>query len=142
MGSDLSAVSAWGAVEASHRAVARASHNQARDSSLTSRHALASFGSVFPGGKEQLFVRRFVGLGLLLFVFFLPLHFHFSPIAQLGKDCGCAQGTRSLLAPAETAPASSPQLQSDFFTPEFGSVWIQLDPQPQDVRAPPTVSFL
>jgi hypothetical protein len=43
---------------------------------------------------------RLVGAVLLLFVFFLPLHFHFNTSAKVAQECACVQGARAQLAPA------------------------------------------
>jgi hypothetical protein len=86
--------------------------------------------------------RRLLSIGLLLFIFFLPLHFHFSPASQLSKECSCAQGTRKQLALSENAPISFSQLQTIYVTILSTSVWIDSYSRPQKVRGPPfTVSL-
>src|SRR5581483_9511493 len=49
-----------------------------------------------------------VGALALIFVFFLPLHVHFSLGAQLNKECSCFQGVRTQLAPSAAAEAIVP----------------------------------
>jgi hypothetical protein len=94
------------------------------------------------GVRKQPGTWRLIGLGLLLFVFFLPLHFHFSPASQLSKDCSCAQGTRKQLALADNPPVSFAPLRAIFITVLSTSVWIDSYSRPQNVRGPPfTVSL-
>jgi hypothetical protein len=111
--------------------------------SLTSCNPLVSFSPVLTAAlRHQRCIWRLVGLGLLLFVFFLPLHFHFSPGSQLSKECSCAQGTRKQLALNESAPISFSQLQAIFLPALTTSVWIDSYSRPQNVRGPPfTVSL-
>jgi hypothetical protein len=86
--------------------------------------------------------RRLLSIGLLLFIFFLPLHLHFSSASQLSKECSCAQGTRKQLALNESAPISFSQLQAIFLPALTTSVWIDSYSRPQNVRGPPfTVSL-
>jgi hypothetical protein len=41
-------------------------------------------------------LQRFVSAGILLFVFFLPLHFHpVAATAQVAKECSCVHGSRT-----------------------------------------------
>jgi hypothetical protein len=68
------------------------------------QRALLSFKDVLmPRMKNSNDLRRYVGAGMLLFVFFLPLHFHpVSGSGQVAKECSCVHGTRTQagLAPA------------------------------------------
>ena len=106
--------------------------------SLTSCRPLVSFSSVFNSGvKNRWSSRRLLSIGLLLFIFFLPLHFHFSSASQLSKECSCAQGTRTQLALSDHAPISFSQLPAIFVTLLATSVWIDTYSRPQNVRAPP-----
>ena len=41
----------------------------------------------------------------LLFLFFLPLHVHFSLSPQLSNQCSCLQGARAQYVVADEAPA-------------------------------------
>jgi hypothetical protein len=110
---------------------------------LTTWDPLVRFSSVSAAGfRHRRFIQRLVGLGLLLFVFFLPLHFHFSPASQLSKECSCAQGTRKQLALADNPPVSFSPLQAIFITVLSTSVWVENYSRPQNVRSPPfTVSL-
>ena len=49
-------------------------------------------------GRTRRQICRLVSAALLLFVFFLPLHIHFSSNAKLAKECACLQGSRTQLA--------------------------------------------
>jgi hypothetical protein len=94
------------------------------------------------GVRNQPRISRLIGLGLLLFIFFLPLHIHFSPASQLSKECSCAQGTRKQLALADNPPVSFSTLRAIFITVLSTSVWIDSYSRPQNVRGPPfTVSL-
>src|ERR687892_1676659 len=110
---------------------------------LTSCSPLVSFSSVFTSAvKNPWSRRRLLSIGLLLFIFFLPLHFHFSPASQLSKECSCAQGTRKQLALPDNPPVSFSPLRAIFITVFFTSVWIDSYSRPQNVRGPPfTVSL-
>jgi len=80
---------------------------------------------------------RLVGTATLLFLFFLPLHVHFSLSSQLSSQCSCAQGARTQFVVADDTPTVVP-------TPQFG---VLLEPQVcqwrstastcQHVRGPP-----
>jgi hypothetical protein len=56
--------------------------------------------------------RRFLSAAVLLFVFFLPLHLHFSATAQISKECSCVQGTRTHLAPAADISNRTPTFEA------------------------------
>ena len=59
---------------------------------------LVSFSVVSRSGmKAGLRIRRAINLTILLFVFFLPLHFHAvtAGAAQITHECGCLHGTRT-----------------------------------------------
>ena len=87
-------------------------------------------------------LRRIISVAALLFVFFLPLHVHFSAAPQISKECSCIQGSRVELAlTADTwtcAPSYTATLliaQNDFY-PVDKSIDLS------HVRAPPaTVSL-
>jgi hypothetical protein len=87
--------------------------------------------------------RRFVGTAIILFVFFLPLHHHFSTAAaQAKEDCVCQHGSLTLLG---LAP---PQLH---LTPQFAISSLILPAlyardrysvSHKTIRAPPRISSL
>jgi hypothetical protein len=95
-----------------------------------------------PDLRNQRSSLRLVGLGLLLFVFFLPLHFHFSVASQISKECSCAHGTRKQLALSEVGPTNSPQFRAIPLVVPSTSVWIESYSKPQNVRAPPSTVSL
>jgi hypothetical protein len=41
---------------------------------------------------------RLISAALVLFVFFLPLHFHFNTSAKVAQECACVHGARTQLA--------------------------------------------
>ncbi|HWP58873.1 MAG TPA: hypothetical protein VNL14_13355 [Candidatus Acidoferrales bacterium] len=86
--------------------------------------------------------RRLIGAGVLLFVFFLPLHFHFSTTAQLAHECACVQGTRVHmgLAPAQIFPA--PPLPAVFVVVEKPARAASRAVSQQPIRSPPFISSL
>jgi hypothetical protein len=62
-----------------------------------------------PRMKHTHALLRLVSAGILLFVFFLPLHFHaVAAKAHVTKECSCVHGTRTeaglAVAPAAWAP--------------------------------------
>jgi hypothetical protein len=110
---------------------------------LTVRNPLVKFTSVANAGvRKQPRTWRLIGLGLLLCVFFLPLHIHFYSASQLSKECSCAQGTRKQLALADNPPINFSPLPSIFVTVPSPSVWIDSYSRPQNVRAPPSTVSL
>ena len=51
---------------------------------------------------------RLTGAALLLFVFSLPLHFHFASSSQLSSQCSCLHGARTQLALPDDTPIIAP----------------------------------
>jgi hypothetical protein len=82
---------------------------------LTTKRALFRFKTVFnPRMKNPDALRRFVSAGMLLFVFFLPFHFHsVAAKAQVTKECSCVHGTRTeaglAVAPVKWIPVLAAQ---------------------------------
>jgi hypothetical protein len=95
-----------------------------------------------PGRRKTLKLRRAVSAVALLFVFFLPLHVHFSIASQVSKECTCLQGARTQLAPTASAPTIVPQfrifLVADFLVP----VWTEVESAQHYVRGPPSSASL
>jgi hypothetical protein len=89
--------------------------------------------------KEQNRGRRFLSAAVLLFVFFLPFHLHFSAAAQISKECSCVQGTRTHLAPAADIPSRAPIFHAALII--FQDVVFCPDEwtNSQNVRGPPSL---
>jgi hypothetical protein len=82
-------------------------------------------------------LRRIVSVAALLFVFFLPLHFHFSASSPISKECSCIGGTRTHLAlTADTWNAAPIYHTTDVIT-EDDSLWVNERVKLQRVRGPP-----
>lgn len=81
---------------------------------------------------------RLISAALLLFVFFLPFHLHFSVKAQVGKECSCVHGTRLQLAPAVNTAIGTPVFHEEVRVipdaPGRFAEWFDL----RDARAPPS----
>ncbi len=83
-------------------------------------------------------VSRITCAALLLFVFFLPLHFHFASSSQLNSQCSCLHGARAQLGlhddtPITTAPTSTFAIPLAAQSDE----WNFATPQGPFVRGPP-----
>jgi len=74
--------------------------------------------SVF-GTRTANDLRRVACAITLLFLFFLPLHVHFSLSPQLSNQCSCVQGARTQFVVADKAPTVVP-------VPQFA---VRLEPQ-------------
>jgi hypothetical protein len=96
-----------------------------------------------PRMKNLRDLRRFVGAGMLLSVFFLPLHFHSVTVtAQVAKECGCLYGSRTQAGLTATHSISLPVLvwqpvrteSHEYFGSFVGTQWHS--------RAPPVTISL
>ena len=110
-----------------------------REVLLTSGSTSANFDPMFTiGVKNSNGTSRLISAALLLFVFFLPFHVHFSSQAHVTKECGCVHGTRTQLAPPVDIALSIPVFQTDgpIAQETFGGAaeW----PDLRDARAPPS----
>lgn len=94
------------------------------------------------GWKNQRCIWRLVGLGLLLFIFFLPLHFHLSPTTLIAKECSCLQGTRTQLALAAEVTLGVPLALVASLSIENESVWTRESSDLQKARGPPALTSL
>jgi hypothetical protein len=104
---------------------------------------LFSFDAMyFPGVKKALKGRQVVSVLALVFVFFLPLHFHFSIASQVSRECSCLQGTRAQLAPTASPLAIVPQLCISQVADLPVSVWLEEESAQQHVRGPPSLISL
>jgi hypothetical protein len=91
----------------------------------------------FSGARKRLRLRRAISALALLFVFFLPLHFHFSIPSQLTKECSCVHGTRTQLALDADPPTITPTLSATVFAILYDFSWAGDWSKPQNVRGPP-----
>jgi hypothetical protein len=80
---------------------------------------------------------RFACAATLLFVFFLPLHFHISLSSQLSSPCSCLQGARTQLVVRDAAPAIVPVAQFAILLEAQSDEWNFTAPQRPFVRGPP-----
>ncbi len=96
----------------------------------------------FPGMRKTLGSRRLVSALALVFVFFLPLHFHFSITSQVTKECSCLQGMRTQLAPTASHLTIIPQLCVFQVADLLISVWMESESAQQHVRGPPALASL
>jgi hypothetical protein len=96
----------------------------------------------FPGMRKTLKGRQIISALALVFVFFLPFHFHFSIVSQVTKECSCLQGTRAQLAPTASPLAIVPQLWISQVADLPISVWMEEEPAQQHVRGPPSLASL
>jgi hypothetical protein len=106
---------------------------------LTSKTALFRFKTVFnPRMKHPHALRRFVSAGILLFVFFLPLHFHsVAAKAQVTKECSCVHGTRTEAGLAVAPFNWIPVLAAETVASEFLDCLSYVRFQIHGIRAPP-----
>ncbi len=86
-------------------------------------------------------VRRFAGAVALLFIVFLPLHFHLSLTSPLGSQCSCLQSARTQLVLPEDSPTIvlTPQF-TVLFEPQIAE-WNFTAPRNPFVRGPPPSHF-
>ncbi len=82
--------------------------------------------------------RRVIGLWVLGFVFFLPLHQHFfTATAQFSKECSCYTGGRTQASPALAAAQCAPAFHAFFIAVFQPQVCSRLSNESQIIRAPP-----
>jgi len=82
-------------------------------------------------------VNRLVCTATLLFLFFLPLHLHFSLSPQLTSQCSCLQGARAQFVVAEEAPTVAPAPQFGVLLEARGCEWSFTASSCPYVRGPP-----
>jgi hypothetical protein len=80
---------------------------------------------------------RLACVATLLFVVFLPLHFHISLSSQLSSQCTCVQGARAQLVVHNAAPAILPVAQFAILLEAQSDEWNFTAPQRPFVRGPP-----
>jgi hypothetical protein len=82
---------------------------------------------------------RFASAGILLFVFFLPLHFHpVAATAQVTKECSCIHGTRTEAGLAAAPVGWTPVLTAQLVASEFFDCLSYGRFQKHGIRAPPS----
>lgn len=93
-------------------------------------------------GRTATKVSRLLCAATLLFVFFLPLHFHFSLTPQLSSQCSCLHGARTPFVVHDNAPAPAPV--APFTTLPAGDSEERnfIPPQQPSVRGPPNSSLV
>ncbi len=96
----------------------------------------------FPGMRKTLKGRQVVSALALVFVFFLPFHFHFSIASQVTKECSCLQGTRAQLAPTASPLALVRQLWISRVADLPVYIWLEDESAQQHVRGPPSLASL
>jgi hypothetical protein len=82
-------------------------------------------------------VKRTVSAAVLLFVFLLPLHFHFSGTPQITKECACIHGARTQLAFNADTGTSAPAFHATLLIAQDDSLWADEWTKLKHVRGPP-----
>ncbi|HSE86173.1 MAG TPA: hypothetical protein VLJ79_08145 [Candidatus Binatia bacterium] len=87
--------------------------------------------------------RRLIGGAMLLFVFFLPLHFHSAAAtAQVVKECSCVHGTRIEAGPAPASAAWTTVLTAQPIQSESFDWSSYVHFHNHGIRAPPFAASL
>jgi hypothetical protein len=94
------------------------------------------------GVRNALKFRRLASVATLVFVIFLPLHFHISPTTPVAKECSCLHGTRTQLALAVHFSHSAAPVEFNIVASQCESLATQLWFDSQKVRGPPTLTSL
>jgi hypothetical protein len=81
--------------------------------------------------------RGIISVAALLFVFFLPLHVHFSAVPQISKECSCVQGTRTELAVSADTWNLAPIYRTTYVITQDDLLWVDQWTQLKRVRGPP-----
>ena len=116
------------------------------DKYLSTRTHLTSVGAVsfrcFLKNKG-LTHRRLIGVVVLFFVFFLPLHLHFfNSTLRVGNECSCYYGARIQAGLTPALVERSPALQIFSVTTHEAQVLGWLSIKSPAVRAPPSFTSL
>jgi hypothetical protein len=80
---------------------------------------------------------RFACAAAVLFIFFLPLHFHFSLSSQLTSQCSCLQGPRAQMVLPDDSQTVTPSPQPAVVLEPQAREWNFTAPQRPFVRGPP-----
>ena len=87
--------------------------------------------------------RRLIGVVVLFFVFFLPLHLHFfNSTLRVGNECSCYYGARIQAGLTPALVERSPALQIFSVTTHEAQVFGWLSIKSPAVRAPPSFTSL
>jgi hypothetical protein len=86
--------------------------------------------------------RRLIGTGLLLFVFFLPLHSHLSAPAQVTKECSCVHGSRTQMGLGPVQISAAPALLSSLLVTKEPTLVALRFVNLRAIRAPPHIASL
>jgi len=79
-----------------------------------------------------------IGAAVVLFVFFLPLHFHpAAATAQAAKECTCVHGIRAQLGPAPDIATCAPIVGATLLIAQKVSRRVDDWTRLQKVRGPP-----
>ena len=88
--------------------------------------------------QKSVDARRLVGAVIVLFVFFLPLHFHAADESrQLTHECSCVHGTRTQLASIVSSTILAIVPAVFFVMAERTESLVRLAVESDSARAPP-----
>jgi hypothetical protein len=94
----------------------------------------------FPGLGQKVGYRAIVGTSLLLFFFFLPLHFHaLNQSHHISNECTCNHGTGTQLAWLPLSAILSGAPPTFFVAPEKPKALVSFANKAASARAPPSV---
>jgi hypothetical protein len=92
--------------------------------------------------RKALKIRHLLSVAILVFIFFLPLHFHLYPTSPIAKECNCLHGTRTQLALAADVPHAAAPVELNVVASECESLATHLWFDSPKVRGPPTSTSL
>ena len=87
-------------------------------------------------------LRRITSVAALLFVFFLPLHVHFSAVPQISKECSCIQGSRVELALTADTWICAPSYAATLLIAQNETHPVNTSIELRHVRGPPATLSL
>ena len=101
--------------------------------------SLGSFVVVSPSSSSKHGeLHRLIGAILLVFLVFLPLHYHaVTATSQLAKECSCVHGTRTQLVLHTDSPIIVPPLRATSFADLYVFFWAGDWSRSLSVRGPP-----
>lgn len=106
---------------------------------LTTARSLDSFVIVAPSStSERSKLHRLIGAILLVFLVFLPLHYHaVTATSQVAKECSCVHGTRTQLVLHADSALVIPPLPSTVFPVLYAFSRTADWSRSENVRGPP-----